>query len=474
MAFEFKLPDIGEGLTEADIVRWVVPVGGAVEVDQVLVEVETAKAVVEMPSPVAGVVLHHGAAEGETLDVGSILAVIGEPGEVWGVGEPLETEPTAGVAAPIVGNLSSDAEALPARPESAAVSSSPVQALPLVRKLARDRGIELEGLVGTGAMGRITRDDVLAAANGGAAAVPVAAAGERRRMSMLRRTIAEHMETSWREIPHVTTFDEADAGRLLAARKALAARHGQAIPIEALVIKAVVPALLQFREFNATLDGDVLILHGSHDIGIAVDTDDGLLVPVVQSAGERGLLDIASAVEDLGTRGKSRSLTADELSGATFTISQRRGSWRNLRHPHNSPRHHGHPVDWPRRRSTGCDRGSGGHRPDDAAFAVIRSPSHRRWHGSAIHHIGYRKPRRAGPVPPRTDASRAGRTRPEVGYRCWGRGLDREWAFVQRDSSYQLTKPPSLQASKPPSLQARAMFAERLRHCRSVLVDSAR
>ena len=321
MAFEFKLPDIGEGLTEADIVRWVVPVGGAVEVDQVLVEVETAKAVVEMPSPVAGVVLHHGAAEGETLDVGSILAVIGEPGEVWGVGEPLETEPTAGVAAPIVGNLSSDAEELPARPESAAVSSSPVQALPLVRKLARDRGIELEGLVGTGAMGRITRDDVLAAANGGAAAVPVAAAGERRRMSMLRRTIAEHMETSWREIPHVTTFDEADAGRLLVARKALAARHGQAIPIEALVIKAVVPALLQFREFNATLDGDVLILHGSHDIGIAVDTDDGLLVPVVQSAGERGLLDIASAVEDLGTRGKSRSLTADDLSGATFTIS---------------------------------------------------------------------------------------------------------------------------------------------------------
>ena len=138
---------------------------------------------------------------------------------------------------------------------------------------------------------------------------------------MLRRTIAGHMEASWREIPHVTTFDELDASRLLAARKALASRHGQAVPIEALVIKAVVPALRKFREFNATLEGDELILRGSHDIGIAVDTDDGLLVPVIRGAGDRGLIDIAAAVADVGARGKERSLGVDEFTGATFTVS---------------------------------------------------------------------------------------------------------------------------------------------------------
>lgn len=319
--YEFKLPDIGEGLTEADVVRWVVPVGETVAVDEVLVEVETAKAVVEMPSPVAGVVLHHGAAEGETLEVGAILAVIGEPGEVWTGDGDFDD-------APLVGSLTGVAEELPARDaEPMSTSSDRVQALPIVRKLAREHGVDLATLTGTGPMGRITREDVMAAANGGATpapnATPVSAStdSERVRLSMLRRTIAEHMERSWREIPHVTTFDEVDASRLLAARKALAARHGRTIPIEALVIAAVVPVLRSFREFNATLDGDELILHGSMDVGVAVDTDDGLLVPVVRGAESRGLLDLAAAIEDLGARGKARSLSADELAGGTFTVS---------------------------------------------------------------------------------------------------------------------------------------------------------
>lgn len=324
MAYEFKLPDIGEGLTEADIVHWVVPVGGTVAADEVLVEVETAKAVVEMPSPVAGVVLHHGAAEGETLDVGSILAVIGEPGEAWESDEPTggdDSTVLGGVDdAPLVGTLSSDAEQLPTRAPAADTKPTNVQALPVVRRLAHQRGVDLSGLVGSGPMGRITRDDVMAAADGSGPAV-TPDGDERVRMSMLRRTIATHMEASWRQIPHVTTFDQADAGRLLASRKALSARHGQAMPIEALVIKAVVPALREHREFNATLDGEELILHGSMNIGIAVDTDDGLLVPVVRGAGELGLMGIASVVEDLGQRGKSRSLAPDELSGATFTVS---------------------------------------------------------------------------------------------------------------------------------------------------------
>ncbi len=316
--FEFKLPDIGEGLTEADIVRWLIPVGGEVAVDQILVEVETAKAVVEMPSPVAGVVLHHGAAEGETLEVGAILAVIGAPGETWGGDEPVQ-EPSD---APLVGTLSSDAEELAPRASSTQTTASRVQALPLVRKLAKAHDVDLATVVGTGPMGRITREDVLAAANGGHRRPHEEAPDtERVKMSMLRRTIAEHMEASWREIPHVTTFDQANAGRLLAARKALARRHERAVPLEALIIKAVIPALRAFREFNATLDGQELILHGSHDIGVAVDTDDGLLVPVVRAAASRGLMDIARAVEDVGERGKARRLEPHEMQGATFTVS---------------------------------------------------------------------------------------------------------------------------------------------------------
>ena len=329
MAYQFNLPDIGEGLTEADIVRWVVPVGGTVDVDEVLVEVETAKAVVEMPSPVAGVVLHHGAAEGATLEVGAILCVIGESGEQWLDGPSGTSDPSETLEAPLIGTLSSDAEQLPTRVSASGTTQATARVLPIVRKLAKELGIELEQVVGSGPGGRITRDDVMAAVSGNGhgevlssdvAATP-ALQSERVRMSMLRRTIAGHMERSWSEIPHVTTFDEVDAARLLAARKALSARHGQPMPIEALVVKAAIPALRTFREFNATLDGDELILHGSIDVGIAVDTVDGLLVPVVRDAGRRGLLDIASIVDDLGARGKARTLQPDEFSGATFTIS---------------------------------------------------------------------------------------------------------------------------------------------------------
>ena len=151
---------------------------------------------------------------------------------------------------------------------------------------------------------------------------PVAAsADERVRLSMLRRTIARHMSTSWREIPHVTIFDDVDAARLLAARRALAVRHGRDIPMEAMVVKALVPVLQRFREFNASLEGDELVLHHSLDVGIAVDTRDGLLVPVIRGAGDLGLISLADAISDLGSRGKARTLVSGELTGATFTVS---------------------------------------------------------------------------------------------------------------------------------------------------------
>jgi pyruvate dehydrogenase E2 component (dihydrolipoamide acetyltransferase) len=374
MAREFRLPDIGEGLTEAEIVRWVVPVGGTVAADETVVEVETDKAVVEIPSPFAGVVLHHGAGEGEVVEVGEILVVVGEEGEAWPPGAEEEaagdtsveaaaaTEPdshdeqskqeqeaaTAAPreAAPIVGTLSEDAEELPSRSEQITDFVTRVQALPLVRKLAKDLGVDLTAIQGSGPDGRITREDVLAVADAGQdgpvevppaptlppvptipsesqATMPAGAraASERRPLTKLRRTIAANMTRSWSEIPHVTTFDEVDASRLLAMRDKLGRRHDTKIPLEALIVKAVSPVLREFPEFNSSLEDDALVLHGRQDIGIAVDTPDGLLVGVIRNADRRSVLALAQEVRRLGTAAKERKLAPDELTGQTFTVS---------------------------------------------------------------------------------------------------------------------------------------------------------
>jgi pyruvate dehydrogenase E2 component (dihydrolipoamide acetyltransferase) len=144
---------------------------------------------------------------------------------------------------------------------------------------------------------------------------------ERRQMSRLRRTIAANMAKSWAEIPHVTTFDDVDATRLLEVRQALGDRHDTKIPVEALVIKAVLPALDEFPEFNATLDGDDLIYRAHKDIGIAVDTPDGLLVAVIRDAAAKSVMDLASEVRHLGEGARERRLAPDELTGQTFTVS---------------------------------------------------------------------------------------------------------------------------------------------------------
>ena len=307
MAREFRLPDIGEGLAEAEIVRWLAGVGEHVAADQPLVEVETDKAVTEIPAPYGGVVLYQGAAAGEVLAVGEILVVVGEEGETWSPSSPVVTP--AAEAAPIVGTLSD-------RGITLGGTGTP-QALPAVRKLARELGLDLAAVIPTGSGGRITEDDVREAAAAGAAAGP----RERVRLSALRRAIADNLSRSWREIPHVTTFGAADGAQLLAIRRVLAGQRDAPLPLEAVLVAAILPVLTSHPEFNATLSGDALVLKRHYDIGVAVDTPEGLIVPVVRNADRLGIDGLADEILRLATAARERTLRADELRGTTFTLS---------------------------------------------------------------------------------------------------------------------------------------------------------
>ncbi|WKZ82714.1 MAG: dihydrolipoamide acetyltransferase family protein [Acidimicrobiia bacterium] len=316
MAYEFHLPDIGEGLAEATVVSWLVPVGGRVGLDQPMVEVETDKAVVEIPAPRAGIVLHHGAPEGATVAVESLLVVIGEEGEEWAPGETLAAPPPArsapapqsSQAAPIVGSLEEAEAGTPAR-------IGPPKALPLVRRLAAALGVDLGSVGGTGPGGRILRSDVEAAA--GAASGPV----ERVKMSATRLAIARNLTKSWQEIPHVTTFGTADPTALLAARAAWKSAHGESLPVEALLIGAMVPLLEAHPEFNAVVDGDHVVYRRHYDVGFAVDTPDGLMVAVVRGADTLDVASIAGEVRRLAAAARDRTIAAADLRRATFTIS---------------------------------------------------------------------------------------------------------------------------------------------------------
>ncbi len=304
MAMEFLLPDVGEGLAEATVVRWLVAVGDPVEADAPVVEIETDKAVMEIPAPRAGVVLHHGAAEGDVVEIGSLLVVIGDSDEVW---RPAADAPPAGQAAPsapapVVGTLDG--------PDVA----PGVTALPAVRRLAIELGVDLGSIRGSGPGGRVTRADVEAAAGsfGSVERVP---------LSPTRVAIARNLTRSWHEIPHVTTYGEADAEPMLAARAAIAETSNRSVPLEALLIRAVTPLLEEFAEFNAAYDDDHLLLRRHYDVGFAVDTPDGLMVVVVRNADGLVIGDLVDEVHRLAAAARERTATAAELRGATFTIS---------------------------------------------------------------------------------------------------------------------------------------------------------
>jgi pyruvate dehydrogenase E2 component (dihydrolipoyllysine-residue acetyltransferase) len=285
VAYEFKLPDLGEGLTEGEIARWLVSEGQVIAEDDPLVEVQTDKTTVEIPSPAAGVVSKLLAGEGDVVPVGTVIVVIG------GDGVPEGT--------------------VPERPERPAprprADGAKVRTTPLVRRLAQELGVDLETVEPSGPGGRVTEADVRAASGGDG---PRTDPGTERREPLrgVRRVIAEHM-TKAQSIPAVTWVEECDFGGV--DLKTL-------LPT---VLKASAESLREFPELNARFEGDAIVQLDRYDLGVAIDTDQGLVVPVVRDCDSRSVEEIDAELQRLAEAARSGTLKPEELRGSTFTVT---------------------------------------------------------------------------------------------------------------------------------------------------------
>jgi len=286
--YEFKLPDLGEGLTEGEVARWLVSEGQEIAEDDPLVEVQTDKTTVEIPSPAAGKVSRILVAEGEVVAVGTVLVVIGEDGSA-----PADAEQPRAEEAP---------------PKEAAAPREPtakVRATPLVRRVAHELGVDLGAVAGSGPAGRITEEDVRAAAGGAARE----AEGRREPLRGVRRLIAEHMARAHDEVPPVTWVEECDFTEVELSK------------LVALTLKAVAAALEEVPELNARLEGDEIVYLDRCDIGVAVQTEQGLVVPVVRECRARSVHELESEISRLAEAARAGKLEPEELRGSTFTVT---------------------------------------------------------------------------------------------------------------------------------------------------------
>lgn len=336
----FALPDLGEGLTEAEIVTWRVAPGDHVDVDHVVVDVETAKATVEVPCPFAGRVVALHAEVGATVPVGAPLVTISAD---VGADGPAPSEANGGSGAVLVGYGTAASagrrrrlrgRSTPSSPPSPATRSTRPRVIsPVVRRLARSRGIDLNALTGTGPAGVIVRRDVEdAASTTPTLATPSSPTpapsqpAERTVLRGVRRAVAEHLARSRREIPDATTWVDADATALVEARDALrAARPEPAIGLLALFARFVVAGLRRFPDLNTSVehDGDDLVVvhHPAVNLGFAAQTDRGLVVPVIHGADAMTLTDLAAAIAALTAAARDGKLGPAQLTGGTFTLN---------------------------------------------------------------------------------------------------------------------------------------------------------
>lgn len=362
MSDSVVLPALGESVTEGTVTRWLKKVGDTVAVDEPLVEVSTDKVDTEIPSPFAGVIEQILVQEDETVQVGAVLAVIGS-GSGAAAPAPAATEAPAAVEAPVIVETPTPAApavaevAAPtvapamAAPVSAPVASAPAMqtssnsdasyVTPLVRKLANDNGIDLNAIAGTGVGGRIRKEDVLAATTPSfvsapamtstpasaphVAAQPSALRGTTEPMSRLRKVLAERAVASMVSTAQLTTVVEVDVTRIAAMRQqvqaAFVAKTGGKLNFMPFFALAAAEALRAHPKLNASIDGDNVIYHPTENISFAVDTEKGLLTPVIRDAASLNLAQIAGQIADLANRTRNNQLKPDELSGGTFTLT---------------------------------------------------------------------------------------------------------------------------------------------------------
>jgi pyruvate/2-oxoglutarate dehydrogenase complex dihydrolipoamide acyltransferase (E2) component len=307
VAYQFRLPDVGEGITEGEILRWLVEPGQTVTLDQPLVAVQTDKAVVELPAPRAGRILALHGAPGDVVPVGHVLVEIGEPDEIV-TGEP---GGDGGRAAPYP----------VAKP---APRPARVQAAPATRRLARELGVDLATVRGTGPNGRVVPADVRRAAEATAPAPPPPPGRREVALQGLRRVIAAHLVESWQQVPQVTVVDKVRATELVAVReqlKAAGATRGVRVTYWPLVAKALALALREQPEFNARWEDGRLYVYDAVHVGAATATADGLVVPVIRDVDQKAVVVIADELARLAARAQEGRLTPEELTGSTITIT---------------------------------------------------------------------------------------------------------------------------------------------------------
>ena len=296
VAYEFKLPDLGEGLTEGEIARWLVEEGQDIAEDAPLVEIATDKTTVEIPSPAAGTVSRILVPEGDVVPVGTVLVVIGDD-DADGSSRPVsvsdtETRPKWTIASP-----RSDGEK--------------VRATPLVRKVAAELGVDLAGIAGTGPQGRITEEDVRTAASGRVSVTDTKTGPEGTRVPLrgVRRQMFEHLTRAHREIPAVTWVEECDFSNVDLKR------------LLPLVLHAVTESLREFPELNARVEDGELVLLDRYEVGVAVQTEQGLVVPVVHGTDMLSLDELDAEVRRLADGANAGTLEPEELRGGTFTVT---------------------------------------------------------------------------------------------------------------------------------------------------------
>lgn len=359
VAFQFRLPDIGEGIHEGEIVKWFVKPGDKVQEDDVLCEVQNDKAVVEIPSPVAGTVEEVLVAEGTVATVGQVLITFDAPGyeDLKFKGDEHDEAPKQEEKAPAqvaeAPTAPAPAAVAVAQPEVAVDPNRRIIAMPSVRKYAREKGIDIVLINGSGKNGRVVKEDIESFLTGGAAQsaavteapkaevqteqqekpkaqAPVIPQGQypetREKMSGIRKAIAKAMVNSKHTAPHVTLMDEIDVTKLVANRKKfkdVAAKKGIKLTFLPYVVKALTSALREFPALNTSLDDatNEIIHKHYYNIGIAADTEKGLLVPVVKDADRKSIFGISNEINELAVKARDGKLAPDEMKGASCTIS---------------------------------------------------------------------------------------------------------------------------------------------------------